>query len=74
MSSSSDQSTSAKAKGSFHGRKLQYQQRIVEHTAVTLPATAPLVATYLTAETGWKLSSTIVPARFADRQKKQVEK
>lgn len=53
------------AKRSFHGKKLQYQDNVVEQ--VILPPTT----TYLTADSAWKTAGT---SKSRDGQKRQVER
>lgn len=67
------------SKRSFHGKKLQYQENIVEQSNSPLTATATttttttLSPTYLTADNAWKTVATIVSPKLGDRQKRQVD-
>jgi len=63
------------SKRAFHGRKLQYQERIVEQSIFPPPpATTTTTTTYLTADSAWKRVSTIVSPKLGDGQKGQVER
>lgn len=85
-SSSSSSSSSSTIKHSFHGKKLRYQQRVVEHSVCSLPSTptsstatttvasAALKPTsYLTAKSGWKTALSNASNNFIDIKIKQVE-
>ena len=60
-------------KRSFHGRKLQYQERIFEPASVPGPATT-VSPTYLTADSAWKTVSNIVASKRGMGQRRQVER
>jgi hypothetical protein len=59
-------------KRSFHGRKLQYQEKVVEQTcfssSTTTSASSP---TYLTADSAWK---TVTPSKPTDGCQRQVHR
>jgi hypothetical protein len=68
-------SSSSNTKRSFHGRKLQYQEKIVEQSTLSLPAsTTTLTPTYLTTGSTWKMSPTTISANFGDIPMKKVER
>jgi hypothetical protein len=58
------------SKRSFHGRKLQYQEKVVEQSYCP-PSTT---TTYLTADSAWKTVATIVSPKLEYGQKRQVER
>ncbi len=60
------------SKRSFHGRKLQYQEKVVEQSNFPLTTTT-LSPTYLTADSAWKTVANIVSPKLGDGQKRQVE-
>ncbi len=61
------------SKRSFHGRKLQYQERVVEQPNCPPSTTTTLSQTYLTADNSWKTVATTVSSKLGDGQKRQVE-
>ena len=63
------------SKPTFHGKKLQYQERVVDSTSYPPPATTTTTSsTYLTAESAWKtVASHIVSAKYTDGPNRQVE-
>ncbi|CAF3715147.1 unnamed protein product [Rotaria socialis] len=74
-SSSSSSSLAAAAasstmKRSFHGRKLQYQEKVLEQSILP-QQTAILSPTYLTADRAWKTVATIVTHKPGHDQKRQ---
>ena len=64
------------SKRAFHGKKLQYQEKVVEQSifppSSTTTATT-LSSTYLTADSSWKTVATIISPKLGDGQKRQVE-
>lgn len=64
--------SSTNTKRSFHGRRLQYQERIAEQPASSLPTT--FTSTYLTAESIRKISPAISSTNCGNIQIKQVER
>lgn len=69
---SSCSSRSSTVKSSFHGRKLQYQDRISEQPAIS-QQTATLSPTYLTADWTWKTVTNAVVHKSANEQKRKVK-
>ena len=62
------------SKRSFHGKKLQYQEKVVEQSIFPSSATTTtLSSTYLTADSAWKTVATIISPKLGDGQKRQVE-
>jgi hypothetical protein len=59
---------------SHHGRKLQYQEEVVEQSIFPPSTTTTLSPTYLTADSAWKRVATIVSPKLGDGQKRQVER
>jgi len=66
-------SSSTTTKRSFHGRKLQYQERIGDQPTLSPPITTTLSPTYLTADDAWKTVAMIESLKLDDGQKQQVE-
>jgi hypothetical protein len=62
------------SKRSFHGKKLQYQENVVEQSNFPPSTTTTLSSTYLTADSPWKTVATIVSPKLEDGQKRQVER
>ncbi|CAF3960710.1 unnamed protein product [Rotaria magnacalcarata] len=67
---SSSSSASSTMKRSFHGRKLQYQEKVLEQSILP-QQTAILSPTYLTADRAWKTVATIVAHKAGHDQKRQ---
>ncbi|CAF4484082.1 unnamed protein product [Rotaria socialis] len=61
---------SSTMKRSFHGRKLQYQEKVLEQSILP-QQTAILSPTYLTADRAWKTVATIVTHKPGHDQKRQ---
>lgn len=64
------------SKPTFHGKKLQYQERVVDSTIhPSPPTTTTSSSTYLTAESAWKsVASHVVSSKYTDGPNRQVEK
>jgi hypothetical protein len=66
------------SKRAFHGRKLQYQEKVVEQSifppSPPITTTTTLSSTYLTADSTWKTIATIISPKLGDEQNRQVEK